>query len=139
MTIAGIAYLLREFSDKGVLFHMEAPYTDYEVLCPDGKVLSDLFSPAMMTIIDQNDLFFRCGLQGFTIKHHWMVCNECDEPQLLHDKYGAPSQKRRCLMTSKCMGIMRRIEPYMFEVVMPRKKRVTKMGTVVTPKELFDG
>ena len=54
-------------------------------------------------------------------RHEWLCCEICDVAQCLPKKYGAASQKRKCHMTPRCEGIMRRL-PDIWSIKHPKAR-----------------
>lgn len=116
----------------GLLVRATPPYEEYQFMKCTGKGkaavyepidLSDYFSPEMVEVVRDLDDYWWGGLIGCATKHEWLYCNECDQPQLTASKHGAPSQKKRCMMTHGCKGILRRIRPEVCLIEMPPRKR----------------
>lgn len=117
--------MMKEFARVGVSVHMGPPYVDYAFRCPAGTALEDYFSPSMLAIIgnDFMDNFFRSALVARANKCEPLLCPVCDECQIAPSSKGTPSAKKRCIMTPRCDGILTRIRPPVFDLVMPKRKR----------------
>lgn len=56
-------------------------------------------------------------------RHEWLCCDLCDMAQALPKKYGAASQNRKCHMTPRCEGYVRRLpDIWLITHPMPPKK-----------------
>lgn len=48
--------------------------------------------------------------ETLTPRGAWLVCEDCDEPQMLPKNLGSPSSPRKCHMTPRCEGFARRLD-----------------------------
>lgn len=144
MSSAGVVYVMQEMARMGLQVRAVIPYSEYSfVKCTGtGKgaryepvLLEDYFSPQMVEIVLGLDAYWWGGLIGCATKHEWLYCNGCNQPQLVASKQGAPSQKKRCMMTVDCKGILRRIRPEVVSIEMPPRKRMPKVKVEI---DLFE-
>lgn len=119
---------MREMLRMGITVHMGPPYTEYEIVCPDGTELADYFGAPMLTVLasDFMDNFFRCALVARANKCEPMACTACDECQIVSSSWGTASKQKKCMMTSRCDGILERLR--MFDLVMPKRRRKKKVA-----------
>lgn len=135
MSAAGVVYVMQEMARMGLQARAVAPYSEYRFVKCTGTGrsttyepvdLADYFSPQMVEVVTGLDRYWWAGLIGCATKHEWLYCNACEQPQLVASKLGAPSQKKKCIMTHGCKGILRRIRPEVVSIEMPPRKRVAR-------------
>jgi hypothetical protein len=153
MTTQLYSFVLRELANNSITVHMEAPFTSYDLRDAEGQVLATVsttdyayaasvhdtlgnyFSEGFIkTLVGRKiSLFFHHSLQACIVKHEPLVCTVCDECQIVARAKGAPSQKQKCKMTVRCEGIVRRIEPRVFDLVVPKRPRVKRGPRSIAP------
>lgn len=99
---------------------------------------TDDWEPAAGTMSDaikESTLLLHWGIAGKLSGHDYLECDTCGEVQMCQKKSGTPSARKKCIMTVKCGGYMRR----MFEVFQiekaPRKTKARKAKSEAPKKQ----
>lgn len=127
MTTSDVTFLIKDMHKRGLRVFASLPDFTHRLQASVGTTPEwvDDWEPHAGTMVDaikEMDWVFALGVAGKRSGHDILSCDECGEVQMVDKAKGAPSARKKCIMTVQCKGYLRRL-PEIFEVIKKEKKK----------------